>query len=90
MGETMSTAVPKKLSPEEFERRKQIGSALRKLREHQGLTIDDAARAADVSYHTWCRWEGGKTAIPLELVANIRTALKSSLIFAIEPHLRAA
>ena len=85
-----AVAVPKKLSPSEYERRKQIGVALRKLRERKHLSLEQAAAEADVSLYTWQRWEQGRTAIPLELVANICRALGQSILPSIEPHLRAA
>ena len=80
---------PRKLSVEEYERRKQIGATIKRIRERKALTIEQCAVLAGVKYNTWQRWEAGKTAIPLELVANICKAL-GSVVPQLHPHLRAA
>jgi transcriptional regulator with XRE-family HTH domain len=92
-----SVAIPKKLSMAAFLRRRNIGAEIKLLREEAGLTINEAARAAsvaadlDISFHTWMRWESGATAIPLEFVSVIATALgKTNILHSIKPYLLAA
>lgn len=68
--------LPKRSTLASYRRRKEIGAALQTVREACGLTRMEAAVLADVTFHTWERWEMGKTAIPLDRVADIRRALK--------------
>jgi transcriptional regulator with XRE-family HTH domain len=82
--------LPKKLTITTYRRRAKIGQTLRALREKRGRTMMDTAVLAGVSLSTWARWENGKTAIPLELVADICRALGRDLVAPIKPYLAAA
>lgn len=85
-----SVVLPKKLSLEAYQRRQKIGAEIRRLREVRRLSIEEAAARADVSYFTWSRWESGKTAIPLEMVAEIAKALdNANVVASIKPFLAA-
>jgi len=68
--------LPKRSTLASYQRRKEIGQILRKLREAVGIDCMTAGVRAGVSVHTWERWEAGRTAIPLDRIPDIRKALK--------------
>lgn len=82
--------LPKRATLETYRRRRQIGAALRTLREKKQLEIEEVCTEAGVSFHTWKRWESGQTAIPVERLADIGRALDTDVVPQIRPYLHAA
>lgn len=72
-----------------MKRRIKIGEGLSALREEAGLNRIEAAHLTGVSINTWKAWEQGKSAIPLDRIADIRRALKRDPITAIRDQLAA-
>lgn len=70
--------IPKRSTAISFQRRKKIAAALRSFRESLDIDQTTAAARAGVSVWKWKRWEDGETAISLELLPNIATALAKS------------
>src|SRR5688572_29160604 len=52
-------------------RRASIGALVRAARLRKRMSAGACARAMDVAYRTWVRWEQGKSSIPSELLPEI-------------------
>lgn len=70
--------IPKRSTAASFLRRKKIAAALRRFRESLDIDQTTAAARAGVSVWKWKRWEEGETAISLEVLPDIATALAKS------------
>jgi transcriptional regulator with XRE-family HTH domain len=63
------------MSPEEKRLRVVLAENVRRLREEEGLTQEQAAERAGVDPRTWQRIESGETATEMDTIGSVAAAL---------------
>lgn len=63
------------MAPQERRLRLTVAVNVRRLREEQGMTLEDAASAANTSARNWQKIEAGAVGLTLRMVGKLAAAL---------------